>query len=87
MLNAEKYLWAGVLCRAIEDLDLKQSLVENEDLFFYSSVAWFESKNGTDVVGSFLWVCDFLGLDPGIIKKKAFQRSKPWEILEKQRQR
>jgi len=81
-MGNERLLWAEVLIRGIQDLDLKDSLVENEYLFFFSAVRWFQSPLNN--IGSFVWVCEVLDLDPVQIKRKAFRRSKAWNFLKEQ---
>ena len=57
MINCYKKLWAAVLDRAIED-----SAYEED------ARAWFQS--GREGIGSFLWICDTLELDPDSLKRR-----------------
>ncbi|MBF0428066.1 MAG: hypothetical protein HQL94_04025 [Magnetococcales bacterium] len=61
MLDNEstRTLWAAVLERAI--LDLKEHGTREE------AVAWINSKRHS--VGSFLWVCHQLDMDPSSVKR------------------
>jgi hypothetical protein len=58
-----KKLWAAVLKQAIKDAkqDLKSTLT--------SPGLWFYSNN--DEVGSFLWICRVLNIDPDLIRPYA----------------
>ena len=54
-------LWVAVLEQAIEDI--------RRDLAYAdSSRAWFQSER--EGVGSFLWICRMLDIDPGSTRKK-----------------
>jgi len=61
MIDCYKKLWAAVLDQAVGD-----ATFENE------ARAWFQSTR--EGVGSFLWVCDTLNLDPDSIKRKLNNR-------------
>ena len=68
-MNKYRALWAAVLVRAIDDLDLDQS---KKDVRIYeSAVRWFNNARNTDI-GSFIWVCEILGHDPDKTRDKIF---------------
>ena len=54
--SPEAELWAAVLTQAIDDLHGMRLL----PVIRRSAECWFQSKNHD--LGSFLWICDFLGL-------------------------
>jgi len=57
----EAELWAAVLSQAIDDLHRMRLLpIKRQLLVRRSAECWFQSKNHD--LGSFLWICDFLGL-------------------------
>ena len=64
----EKCLWAGVLERAIYDLKSRNHIHRS------SAKNWFRSKNHH--VGTFLWVCSVLDLDPDWTREKAYNLKK-----------
>ena len=70
MPDIHKYrsLWSAVLDRAIEDLE--GSILERR----YSK-AWFyrDHEEGT---GSYIWICDVLGIDPAKTRKIIFNNMK-----------
>ena len=71
MSNIEpfKNLWAAVIERAFGDLRLENSPVENEERYYYSAVRWFNDTENHEI-GSFLWICELLEIDPGKIREK-----------------
>ena len=60
----EAELWAAVLIQAIDDLHERRSL----PVIRRSAKCWFESKNHD--AGSFLWICEFLGLAASSVRAK-----------------
>ena len=68
--SPEKNLWAAVLLQAFVDLEVltfgnltKSSLARGQ------GEAWIKS-NRNDYIGSFLYVCDVLDLDPEFVRAK-----------------
>jgi len=55
-----KNLWSAVLKQAIKDAN------QNTKYPFNNPRLWFQSKNHT--VGSFLWICNILNIDPESIR-------------------
>jgi hypothetical protein len=60
MAESCKRLWAAVLEQAIED-------VNRGGFYAQKARVWFQSKS--EDVGSFLWVCWMLGIDPDSTKR------------------
>ena len=62
----EKTLWAAVLKRAVKDATaLPKHYCESplrSRMNIESAREWLKSQNTE--IGSFLWICDVLGLDP-----------------------
>jgi hypothetical protein len=60
----ETELWMGVVLQAIDDLERRTSLtpLSAQD----SAREWFASE--TDAVGSFVWTCHLIDLDPSFIR-------------------
>ena len=53
-------LWAAVMEQAVRDVKFpKPSVVEK--LWTRNAISWFWSKNKR--IGSFLWICENLGMD------------------------
>ena len=67
MVEQCRSLWVAVLDRAIRDAqgDVSPHVEPKHDLV-RKARAWMESENGA--VGSFLWVCGMLDLDPDYIR-------------------
>ena len=65
----ERVLWAAVMERAVYDLKSKDKLQRG------SASEWFQNRRRTDV-GSFIWVCEVLDIDPDRYRKLALNRSK-----------
>lgn len=59
--SPELRLWFNVLRQALEDYQAGPA-ARKRALFHHSAGAWFESARTT--VGSFLWTCSMLGIDP-----------------------
>ena len=67
MTDAAKRLWAAVLDQAIKDSQAdKPGHNSHESIIAEGARAWFSSKSQED--GSFLWVCDILGIDPEAVQ-------------------
>jgi hypothetical protein len=60
--SPEAELWAAVLIQAIDDLHGMRLL----PVIRRSAECWFQSKNHDP--GSFLWICDFLGLAASTVR-------------------
>ena len=65
MTEGCRRLWAAVLEQAVEDVKRGR---DNSD----TALSWFQSDS--ENVGSFLWVCGILGIDPESIKRILVQR-------------
>jgi len=67
MANPYKALWAAVLEQAIKDIqsDLTFRKGNIRSIFSEGAWAWFRSENQD--VGSFLWTCSMLGLEPDFV--------------------
>jgi hypothetical protein len=64
MEEACKRLWHAVLDRAIRDLvDPRTKFKDREE-----AREWFQSER--QEVGSFLWVCNILGFNPGTVRTR-----------------
>jgi len=68
----ERRLWASVLIQAIRDLAGYIVVPNKRDRarVQYHARVWFTSNNRN--VGSFLWICDELGVEPSWIRRKMF---------------
>jgi hypothetical protein len=62
-----KALWAAVVGRAADDL------LSREPLQVRSARYWFRNNENTGV-GTFLWCCEILNLDPGKTRTAVFAR-------------
>ncbi len=58
----EHLLWANVLLQAIQDASRNESMFTRKEAVRW---IWDDSRKG---VGSMLWVCDILGVDPWRIR-------------------
>ena len=65
MNEPEQTLWMSVLSLAMQDLSGPDHLAK-------PARAWFSSKN--TALGSLIWVCDQLGLDPNAVRQKVLRR-------------
>lgn len=61
-LVEEKKLWEHVLLRALRDLRSSAPRIRSE------AREWIESER--DTVGSFLWVCATIGIDPTDFRRR-----------------
>jgi hypothetical protein len=62
----ETELWTGVILQAIVDLDRRTSLTPRSAQV--SAREWFASES--DAVGSFIWTCHLIDLDPNFIRSR-----------------
>jgi len=70
ILLEERKLWAAVVKMAVDDLRLDSySKAPGKDA--RNAGAWI--ANNDEHVGSFLWVCDFLKIDPVSIREKVLK--------------
>jgi hypothetical protein len=65
MNEPEQNLWMAVLTLAMQDLSGPDHLAK-------PARAWFSSRNTS--LGSLIWVCDQLGLDPNAVRQKILRR-------------
>jgi hypothetical protein len=75
MNEPEQSLWMSVLTLAMQDLSGPDHLAR-------PARAWFSSKN-TDL-GSLIWICDQLGLDPNAVRQKIL-RQRPAQVAQSER--
>jgi hypothetical protein len=61
----EQTLWSSVLTLAIQDLS-------GPDLVAKPARAWLMSRSTS--LGSFIWICDQVGLDPAAVRQKVLRR-------------
>ena len=57
----EAELWTEVIVQAIEDLSS-----HTHDQRERSALLWFNSR--TEAVGSFIWACNVINIDPDVIR-------------------
>jgi len=63
-----KRLWAAVLKQAVRDARQRASKGDvSRQMMTASARAWFESENQD--IGSFLWVCAALDVEPRYVKR------------------
>jgi len=65
MTEPEQTLWSSVLTQAIQDL-------AGPDLVAKPARAWLTSRSTS--LGSLIWVCDQLGLDPAAVRQSVLRR-------------
>jgi hypothetical protein len=65
MTEPEQTLWSSVLTLAMQDLSGPDHLAK-------PARAWFCSKNTS--LGSLIWICDQLSLDPNAVRQKVLRR-------------
>jgi hypothetical protein len=76
----EAELWTQVILQAINDLDGRTSLTPNSAKD--SAREWFASES--DAVGSFIWTCQLINLDPSFIRSqlaKKLRMKNPLEVM------
>jgi hypothetical protein len=64
--DSDRDLWLAVINLALDDLTATETPLQR------SARAWFLSSNTN--VGSFLWVCDRLGLEPTAVQRRVCLR-------------
>jgi hypothetical protein len=62
--DTDRDLWLAVITLALADLTATKPLLEK------NARAWFLSSNRNP--GSFIWVCDHLGLEPTAVRRRHF---------------
>ncbi len=74
----ETELWMGVVLQAIDDLGRRTSLTPRSAQD--SAREWFASE--TDAVGSFVWTCHLIDLDPSFIRSAVAEkrRKEPYVV-------
>ena len=65
MTEPEQTLWTSVLTLAMQDITGPDHLAK-------PARAWFSSRNTS--LGSLIWICDQLGLDPNAVRQKVLRR-------------
>jgi len=65
MTEPEQTLWSSVLTQAIQDL-------AGPDMVAKPARAWLTSRNTS--LGSLIWICDQLGLDPAAVRQSVLRR-------------
>jgi hypothetical protein len=65
MTEPEQTLWMSVLTLAMQDLS-------GPPLHAKPARAWFLSRNTS--LGSLIWICDQLGLDPNAVRQRVLRR-------------
>jgi hypothetical protein len=65
MTEPEQTLWTSVLTLAMQD-------ITGPDHIAKPARAWFSSRNTS--LGSLIWICDQLGLDPNAVRQKVLRR-------------
>ena len=83
-LLPEVELWAEVILRAIADLDRDTKICSRSDQL--SARAWFSSDR--DELGTFLWACQAINVDPNFIRSRLDKRhhmKNPDEIVSPER--
>jgi hypothetical protein len=68
MTEPEQSLWMSVLTLAMQDLSGPDHLAK-------PARAWLASRNTS--LGSLIWICDQLGLDPDAVRQKVLRRRVP----------
>jgi hypothetical protein len=76
----EAELWTAVILQAIDDLDRRTSLTTRSAQD--SAREWFASES--DAVGSFIWTCHVIDLDPNFISSRLAKKHRmknPVEVV------
>jgi hypothetical protein len=66
MTEPEQILWMSVLIQALQDLS-------GPDLLAKPARAWLSSRSTS--VGSLIWTCEHLGLDPDAVRQNVLRRT------------
>ena len=62
--DSDRDLWVAVINLALDDLTSTKTPLKTR------ARAWFLSSNRDP--GSFIWVCDYLGLEPTAVRRQHF---------------
>ena len=65
IMDTERNLWIAVFSQALDDLTL------TENGYARDARAWFLSSDQS--AGSFIWVCQCLGIDPSAVRRVLWQ--------------
>ncbi len=65
--DPERKLWAYVLLQAQSDINARDAIAR-------SARRWFCSRD--DCIGSFIWICNHLSLDPDAARQRVLRDSK-----------
>jgi len=65
MTEPEQTLWSSVLTQAIQDLSGSNFVAKR-------ARAWLTSRS--TALGSLIWICDQLGLDPDAVRQNVLRR-------------
>jgi hypothetical protein len=68
----EAELWTAVILQAIDDLDRRTSLTPRSAQD--SAREWFASES--DAVGSFIWTCHVINVDPNFIRSQLAKKNR-----------
>jgi hypothetical protein len=63
--DSDRNLWLAVINLALDDLTATKTPLKR------SARAWFLSSNRN--TGSFIWVCDHLGLEPTAVRRLVYR--------------
>jgi hypothetical protein len=74
----ETELWTGVILQAIDDLDRCTSLTPRSAQD--SAREWFASES--DAVGSFIWTCHVIDVDPNFIRSQLAKKQRIKNLVE-----
>ena len=66
----EAVLWGAVLNQAKNDYE-NTSTKRYAPIYRGQAIAWIGDRRETDI-GSFIWICELLGLDPGAVRNAIF---------------
>jgi hypothetical protein len=99
--HAYRALWSSVLIQAVKDILKAGAATHSHGMYeahkkeVHSINAWGWVNSSSEATCSFLWLCHFLGLDPGairesiaLLKKKSFMsRSRILYVFETEKSR
>jgi hypothetical protein len=68
----EAELWTAVMVQAIDDLDRRT--LSSSISAQHSAREWFASES--DVVGSFVWACHVINVDPDFIRSRLVKKQR-----------
>ena len=74
-MSPYKKLWAAVMGRAVDDLKKKKTpgAIKDQRISRDSAIHWFKNRQRDDV-GSFIWVCRVLDIDPDYARAVVLNR-------------